>query len=455
MNGHKQESSKTFVVFGATGDLSYRKLMPAFYNMFCNHRLDDTNVIAIGRRDYSSEDYHQIIHDWVVRQARFAVDEQKFHEFCKKITYFKMDLSDINEYVKLKEVLNQNHIYMVYMAVSPVFFDVIVEGIHQLHLSNVRMIMEKPFGTDLESAKKLQAKITSYFQEKNIFRIDHYVGKDMVRNILTIVTANPMFHATWNNQYIDHINIFALEEVGVEDRASYYDKTGAMKDMVQNHLFQLLSIVCAARPEHLDTLFIDQQEVLDSLEFDPNSLVLGQYDGYLQEKNIDPKSQTETFAKFTVNVNTPKFNGVPIHIITGKKMRYKDTSIQVVYKSQNGLANNVLTLKVQPKEGIEVSFHVKPNAKNMAQFDYCQNCIDQTMRNTPESYERMLMEIQDGDNTWFSKWKQIEKSWEFMEHIHTLEKHIVTYQPYGYGPDGALSQEIIETLEKPFVCNVV
>lgn len=454
MNGHNQLISKTFVIFGATGDLSYRKLMPAFYNMYCNQRLEDTNIIAIGRRDYTSQDYHQIIHDWVNKNARFSVDEEKFQAFCEKVVYFKMDLSKIEEYSKLKDVLNQDRIYMIYMAVSPAFFDVIVEGIHQLQLPQVRMIMEKPFGSDLASAKMLQQKITTYFQEKNIFRIDHYVGKDMVRNILSIVTANPMFYATWNHEYIDHINIFALEEVGVEDRASYYDHTGALKDMVQNHLFQLLSIVCAERPEHLDTLFIDQQEVLESLQLDARSLVLGQYQGYLQEPNIDPNSQTETFAKFTVNVNTKKFCGVPVHIITGKKMRYKDTSIQIVYKSQNGYANNVLTLKVQPKEGIEISFHVRPDAENMAQFDYCQNCHDQTLVNTPESYERMLMEIQDGDNTWFSKWNQIETSWKFMEKIHQLKKNIVTYEPGGYGPDGVLTKEVIETLEKQFVCKV-
>ena len=451
-----------FIIFGGTGDLTYRKLLPAFYNLFVSKKLTKQDeILIIGRRDWTKTDYIRKMEPWVKGFARFKVEEDKFLEFIQQIQYLKMNLSALDDYAILKDYVSKSEaqVHVCYMAISPQFFDPIVEGIHQINLFNVRLVMEKPFGTDLLSATKLQRKVTRYFDEENIYRIDHYLGKDMVRNILTIRCENPIFDAVWNNRYIDHVNIFALEQVGVENRGSYYDKAGALRDMAQNHLLQLLSIVAVDNPHDLHTLSLQQSVVLHSLKLLEDSMIMGQYRGYLDEKDIDPKSQTETFARFSVGVETSRFQGVPFHIITGKEMMYRDTAIQIVFKSPySGQKPNVLTIQVQPKEGVEISFNIKTPGKSdeisEATMDFCQNCQMQNRINTPEAYEWMLMSIMQEDGSWFSHWDQIVTSWKFMDELIRKKPKSILYEKNSLGPEGGLTSEIVECIEKPFICKI-
>lgn len=447
---------RRFIIFGGTGDLTYRKLLPAFYNLLVANNLgEDDEIVIVARRPWSKEQYIETVKPWVEKFARLAYKEENFNRLVEYITYLEMTLSKPSEYEKLAKYVNDNPAdkHICYMAVSPQFFDVIVEGIHDIGLNDVQLVMEKPFGTDLESAKALQQKVVKYFSEENVYRIDHYLGKDMVRNILTIRCQNPVFEAVWNKEYIDHINIFATETVGVEGRGSYYDHAGALRDMAQNHLLQLLSIISVDNPNDLNTLPLQQSIVLRSLKLLDEPMIVGQYNGYLQEKDIDPNSTTETFAKISVGINTARFQGVPFNIITGKKLKYRDTAIQIVFKKPlSGEEPNILTIQVQPKEGVEFSFNIKTPGKekqvSTVSMDFCQSCQLQNRLNTPEAYEWMLKSIMDEDNSWFSHWDQIVTSWNFMDELFKKLPKPVFYEPNSLGPIGGIPKEVEDSMKK-------
>ncbi len=244
MNG---KTSVNFIIFGATGDLTYRKLMPALYNLYYRSKLSlKDNIISIGRKNYSKDEYIAIVKKWVLEFSSSNFDESKFSEFVSIINYHHMDFNNINEYECLSNVLScdsSSH-NLFYYAVAPQFFDIISQGILSIKANrNVKLIIEKPFGENLECAKQLNDNLVSCFGEDNIYRIDHYLGKEMVQNIDVTRFSNFLFKNSWNKDFIEKVEIIAYEKVGVETRASYYDKAGALKDMVQNHLMQILSLV--------------------------------------------------------------------------------------------------------------------------------------------------------------------------------------------------------------------
>ncbi len=449
-------SNISITIFGGTGDLTYRKLMPAIYNLFSRNLLnDDFIVCAIGRRDYSLQEYISIIDSWIKEFARVTVDEEHLKAFYKHINYFKMDFTNLDEYKNLNEFY-QSSSYdnnLVYYAVAPTFFEIITDGMVEVHnLKNPKIILEKPFGVSLADAGFLSDKLVKNFGSENIYRIDHYLGKEMVRNILTIRETNPLIEKVWSKENIDNIEISALETVGVETRGNYYDDAGALKDMVQNHLLQILTIVALDNPD--GNLADEQLRVLKALR--PvelldihNSVVLGQYEGYREEEKVNPQSDTETFAGLKLFVDNHRWENVPFFIRTGKKTGTREIEVIVTFKKIREDVNpNVLIIKIQPVEGVYLEFNIKTPGEDgisTAKMEFCQNCNLIFKLNTPEAYERMILACIDNDSSWFSKWEQIAISWKYIQDLKDLyiENNLRVY-PYKAGSDGPAEYENIK-----------
>ena len=455
MTGLETMRNKTAItLFGGTGDLTYRKLLPALYNLNGLGKLaDDFKIVVIGRREYSQADYINIVRTWVKEHARTKFDDEEFESYAKRIIYFKMNMTNEDDYAMLQEFYArediQNHVY--YFAVAPSFFMTITNGLKK-HCSenNAKVIIEKPFGEDLEKAGLLNNELEKFFNQDEIYHIDHYLGKEMIQNILSLRFKNIIFKGIWNKDFIENVQITAAETVGVGTRASYYDKSGALKDMVQNHLLQVLSLVAMEEPKGTESSRIHESQynllsALKPIEDVRDSLVMGQYEGYLQEENIPADSKTETYAALKLYVDNERWQGVPFFIRTGKKMDSRETQVVVQFKAVGDVPGNVLIIRIQPDEGVYFQFNAKkPGTEKELQqisLDFCQSCILENRINTPEAYERLLDACFKGDRSLFSQWDQIVASWTFVnELIAKYEEQgspLYTYEQGSKGPKEA------------------
>lgn len=440
----------SITIFGGTGDLAYRKLLPAIYDLYSRKLLGDSfKIIAIGRRDYHNEDYHQIIIEWIKKFSRTKIDETMIQALFKHIDYYKMDFTNIDEYKLFNHYLKDNNYNnnLIYYAVAPEFFEIISKGIQTIdNIKNPKIILEKPFGASLNEAKKLNKYLDEAFGENNIYRIDHYLGKEMIRNILTIRESNPIFSNVWSNENIESVHISALETVGVETRGNYYDRAGALKDMVQNHLLQILSIVALDNPNN--PLPYEQLKVFNALRATDkiniqDTLVIGQYEGYQKEDKVNPDSHTETFAGLKLFIDNPRWQGVPFFIKTGKKCSRREIEVAIVFKKNNNdIPSNILVIKIQPTEAVHLEFNIKTPGEDSitkTHMEFCQNCNLEFKLNTPEAYERMLCACINNDDTWFTKWEQIELSWKYIQELKDLHKNnnLPLYN-YKQGEDGPI-----------------
>ena len=418
-------------IFGGTGDLTYRKLMPALYTLFKRHLLQDNiQICATGRRPYQNDDYRQIIYNWIQNYARLKVNKQELQNFLLHVIYFKMDFTNLNEYQQLnfffKNKIFDQHV--IYFAVAPNYFEIISKGLSQAnYIKQPKIILEKPFGTDLNNARELSQKLENQFGKKQIYRIDHYLGKEMVRNILTVRNTNPLFAHAWNKDFIESIHISAFETVGVETRGSYYDQTGALKDMVQNHLLQILSIVAIDNPQN--NIADEQYKIFKALK--PFTLaeikkhmVLGQYEGYTKEEKVNPLSQTETYAGLKLYVDHPRWKNVAFYIETGKRCQKRAITVTIKFHQINkNIPANILQIQIQPTESINLSFNIKTPGQDSissVNMNFCQDCNLQFKLNTPEAYERMILSCLNNDDTWFAKWDQIEICWQYIQKLKQL-----------------------------------
>lgn len=440
-------------IFGGTGDLTFRKLLPALYTMFNTGKLpENSRIVIIGRRDYDSGSYRALANDWIKKFSRLPYSAETFNAFSGQIDYFRMDLSNPKDYRRLDEYFSKDDIgsHIFYLAVAPRFFSVIADGLKTVEgACQGKVIIEKPFGENLEAAKKLNEELESHFGPEQIYRIDHYLGKEMVRNIQAIRFTNPIFTDIWNSRYIESVQISALEDVGVETRGGYYDASGALKDMVQNHLFQILSIVAMEQPEVFNSTHMHtaQVEVLKSLspvgqaEIE-DTLVLGQYEGYREEPLVSPDSNTETFAGLRLYIDNERWRGTPFYIRTGKKTGTRQMEVSIVFRrSMPEVEPNVLIIKIQPTEGVYLQFNIKRPGDTddiiPTKMDFCQNCDLVHQLNTPEAYERLLTACINSERSWFSQWDQIEISWNYIEQLKQLftKKGLKVY-PYAPGTHG-------------------
>ena len=455
MTGLETMGNKTAItLFGGTGDLTYRKLLPALYNLNGLAKLaDDFKIVVIGRREYSQADYINIVRTWVKEHARTKFDDEEFESYAKRIIYFKMNMTNEDDYEMLQnfyvEQDIQNHVY--YFAVAPSFFITITNGLKK-HCSenNAKVIIEKPFGEDLEKAGLLNNELEKFFNQDEIYHIDHYLGKEMIQNILSLRFKNIIFKGIWNKDFIENVQITAAETVGVGTRASYYDKSGALKDMVQNHLLQVLSLVAMEEPKGTESIRIHESQynllsALKPIEDVRDSLVMGQYEGYLQEENIPIDSKTETYAALKLYIDNERWEGIPFFIRTGKKMDNRETQVVVQFKAVGDVPGNVLIIRIQPDEGVYFQFNAKkPGTEQELQqisLDFCQSCILENRINTPEAYERLLDACFKGDRSLFSQWDQIVASWTFVNKLIAKYEEqgspLYTYEQGSKGPKEA------------------
>ncbi len=445
MNG---QDANLFAIFGGTGDLSYRKLMPALYNLHATGRIDQVSILAIGRRDYSCGEYIEIVKSWVKNHSRIEYKQEIFDIFANKITYHKMDFTNADEYEGLSQKFCAYSApqCVFYYAVAPKFFDVISDGILSMRCTdNAKIVIEKPFGETIERASILSEKLEHCFGKENIYRIDHYLGKDMVRNLLTTRFTNPIIESSWDAQHISHVHILSSEQVGVETRAGYYDGTGALVDMFQNHLLQILTLVAMERPRGTNVTE-SQTAVLKSLRpatlLPHGSIVLAQYDGYKSEPGVSSDSTTETYAYCKLFVDNKRWKDVPFYVVTGKKLATREMNVVITFKPTPGCPPNTLVFKIQPTEGVCLKFNVNsPNESGdmvEAEMDFCGSCNAPYRLNTPEAYERLIDAVLCSDATWFSSWEHIRLSWEYTDALKRKFSDdglsVQTYAPSSRGP---------------------
>ncbi|AKL95678.1 glucose-6-phosphate 1-dehydrogenase Zwf [Clostridium aceticum] len=487
--------SCTLVIFGATGDLTHRKLLPAIYNLQYQKLLPESFIImAIGRKNKTSETYREEAYKAIKSFSRFPMEKEIWDDMSHKIYYKSMDFLENEKYVELESSLKSiddkhntkgNRIY--YMAVAPENFEPIIDKLHSYVIKREgktwhRVVIEKPFGKDLESAQYLNSKIVEVFQEKNTYRIDHYLGKEMLQNIMVLRFANMFFEPLWNSKYIDSIQISSSEKVGVEDRGGYYEKAGAMRDMVQSHMLQLVSLIGMEPPNDLDTESIrnEKVKVLKALkkitqENIEENTVRGQYGasqsdkesflGYREENRVSAISDTETYVALKVFIENFRWAGVPFYIRTGKRMPEKSTEIIIQFKSienilyfkEKALQPNLLVIRIQPKEGVFFQFNAKePGTQQKiipVQMDFCQNC--RMGINSPEAYERLIYDVMRGDSTLFARWDEVEYSWRFVDNIlEAWRNQKPDFPNYGAGTWGPKEADILLNKDKRSWINI-
>lgn len=420
-----------FVIFWVTWDLSKRKLIPALFNIFKKSKSSEIKIIWVWRKDFLNKDFLEYLK---LETLEFLDQGEWFNDFLETIIYEKIEVSEIKWYknlkIKIDFISNKNTQVIYYMSISPIFFPVVTKNfkISELNFSNSKIIFEKPFWTDLESAKQLNITISEVFSEKQVYRIDHYVWKEAIQNILTFRFANIIFEPIWNNNYIDNIQITASEEIWVEKRWSYYDNSWALKDMVQNHLFQVLSFVTMETPSEINYSSIRSEKIkiFKTLKFDQNykkSIVFGQYDWYLYEKWVNKNSRTETFVALKLEVCNWRFSWVPIYLRTWKSLEKKSTKIviefkegpDILFKKFWNIERNRIILEVQPNESISINFNIKENW-NSKEVQNVSSLFSKELI-SKEAYEKLIEDAIIWDKTLFTSWDMLKQTWKIVDDL--------------------------------------
>ncbi len=433
-----------FVIFGSTGDLTSRKLLPAIIKLYKNNEISkNITVLALGRRDLDTHGYI----DYIEAQMNNKLDRKILDDI---VMYHNIQITERDGYDKLKMVIDgykgEKTKELFYLAIAPEMFAHVADHIHTAHIVEQgnpmqAIIFEKPFGNDLQSAKAVNKLLWTYFDESQIYRIDHYLGKEMIQNILMVRFANRIFEETWHNRTIKSIKIIAKEADGILSRAGYYDQSGALKDMVQSHLLQMLSLTAMDTPlsYHSQDITDEKVNVLKHLSFDRDAMIFGQYEGYLNEANINAMSTTDTFVFLKVFVNTPRFKGVPFYLMTGKKLDKKESVIIVEFEETTEqrkwhlpLSTNKLLIKIAPEDGFGLQLNSKvPGLSNDVrdvELEYCVAC--NAYGNIPEAYEKLLLDIINGHKTLFTRWDEIEYSWAFIDALKAVKPALFIYRDY-------------------------
>ncbi|WP_426995139.1 glucose-6-phosphate dehydrogenase [Glaesserella parasuis] len=464
------------VIFGASGDLTYRKLIPALYNLYKIGRLSEHfSVLGVARSPLTDETFRQKMHDTLVKLENASGDV--LEKFCEHLYYQSVNTSDAVDYAKLLPRLDELHDKygtggntLYYLSTPPSLYGVIPEclsahGLTTEEFGWKRIIVEKPFGYDIETAKALDIQIHKYFEEHQIYRIDHYLGKETVQNLLVLRFSNGLFEPLWNRNFIDYVEITGAESIGVEDRGGYYDGSGAMRDMFQNHLLQVLAMVAMEPPAiiNADSMRDEVAKVLHCLhplsnDDIKNNLVLGQYTastingeevkGYLQEKGVPEDSNTETYMAVRCQIDNWRWAGVPFYVRTGKRLPARVTEVVIHFKitphpvfSQNA-PDNKLIIRIQPDEGISMRFGLKKpgagfEAKEVSMdFRYA----DLASPSLLTAYERLLLDAMKGDATLFARTDAVHACWKFVQPIldYKAERgRIYEYETGTWGPSEA------------------
>ncbi len=469
------------VIFGVTGDLSRKKLMPAVYDL-ANRGLLPPGFALVGfaRRDWVDQDFAKVVHDAVKQYARTPFDEDVWTQLSAGIRFVQGEFDDVEAFARLKATIEEldrgrgtmgNHAF--YLSIPPKSFPQVTEQLRNSGLAEQkdgqwrRVVIEKPFGSDLKTARELNAVVESVFPADSVFRIDHYLGKETVQNILALRFANQLYEPIWNANYVDHVQITMAEDVGVGGRAGYYDGIGAARDVIQNHLLQLLALTAMEEPVSFEAsdLRAEKEKVLSAVRL-PKDLGLhtarGQYSGgwaggekvigFLDEEGMNPKSVTETFAAIRLDIGTRRWAGVPFYLRTGKRLGRRVTEIAVVFKrapqylfagsQTSALGQNALVIRVQPDEGVTIRFGSKVPGAGMQvrdvtmDFGYGHAFTEAS----PEAYERLILDVLLGDPPLFPRHEEVELSWKILDPIEEYwakQGQPEQYRPGTWGPASA------------------
>ena len=432
----------TFVIFGASGDLTRRKLIPALFNSYCKERLPaEFNIVGFARRPWDDSEFRQILQEGMQEFAPEAYNEAKWQQFASQISYAEGDLSTPEDYQALSQHLAAveagpgNRLY--YLATAPSFFAPVVENLGAANMVQQadgwrRVVVEKPFGHDLASAVALNEAIHAIFQEDQIYRIDHYLGKETAQNILYFRFANTIFEPVWNRNYVDNVQISVTESVDVGRRAGYYDEAGVVRDMFQNHLMQLLSLVAIEPPASFEANAVRNEKAKLFHAIRPLPLthtVRAQYDGYLEAEQVAKESQTPTYAAMELYIDNWRWQGVPFYLRSGKGLSIKNTEIIIEFKrpphlmfddiDDEDFTANILSMCIQPDEGIHLKLEAKvPDSHKTQQVDMEFHYRSSFKGNSlPDAYERLLLDAVRGDASLFTRADGIEAAWRLMDPV--------------------------------------
>ncbi len=477
----KQADACTMIIFGATGDLTKRKLFPALYNLAKQNFLPDSfAVVGVGRQEMSSEEFQAKIRADLIEFIGKDVDEKLLEWFAVRTHYTGGEFAERDTFTRLEKLLKDldeefdiPENYFFYLATPPNLFAPVTEQVRDIGLTDEtsgwrRFIYEKPFGHDLESARNLNTELGKLLKETQIYRIDHYLGKETVQNILVFRFGNSIFEPIWNRNYIDHVQITVAEKLGVELRGGYYDTAGALRDMIPNHIFQLVTLTAMEPPVSFeaDAVRDEQAKILHAIQpFSPEDVlhnaVRGQYDegvvsdkklsAYRREEAVPVNSNTETFAALKLSIDNWRWANVPFYVRTGKRLSGKQTEITIQFKkapfmlfrdtSVEKLTRNHLVIHIQPDEGITLHFGAKIPGPivDMGSVDMDFNYLDHFGETVSTGYERLLFDCMTGDATLFQRADMVEASWQIVSPIIDVWKAIPArgfpnYESGSWGP---------------------
>jgi glucose-6-phosphate 1-dehydrogenase len=477
------------VVFGVTGDLSRKKVMPAIYDLANRGLLPPGfSLVGFARRDWEDQDFAQIVHDAVKEHSRTEYREEVWRQLAEGFRFVPGDFSDDVAFDTLRRTLEEldqvrgtEGNYAFYLSIPPRFFGDVVQQLQEHGLAREtpgswrRVVVEKPFGHDLASAQELNDTLSQVFPPSSVFRIDHYLGKETVQNILAMRFANALFEPIWNSNYVDHVQITMAEDIGIGGRAGYYDGIGAARDVIQNHLLQLMALIAMEEPTDFraDSLRIEKEKVLSAVTL-PRRLDLatarGQYaagwsggvqvPGFHDEEGIPRSSTTETYAAITLGLDNRRWAGVPFYLRHGKRLGRRVTEVAVVFKraphlpfhasATEELTQNTLVVRVQPDEGLTMRFGSKVPGTSMEIRDVSMDFAygGSFTESSPEAYERLILDVLLGDPPLFPRHEEVELSWRILDPIldHWARQDRAGKKPPEPYPAGTWGPESADTM---------
>lgn len=439
----------TLVLFGATGDLARRKLYPALYQMALDDRLP-ARVIGVARRDWDDDRLVHQVRESVEEFHEGEIEDEAFSRLASTLTYARGDYRESETYHNIARDITRDDRVLFYLAVPPSLFETVIDRLSESGLArDSHVVVEKPFGRDLDSSRRLNKCLLEHFQEDAIFRIDHFLGKEEVLDLLVFRLANTFLEPAWNRHYIDRVEITMAESFGVEGRGSFYDEVGAIRDVVQNHLLQLVSLVAMEPPVSADAQALrdEKVKVLRAIRpVDMDHVVRGQYEGYTGEKGVDPESNSETFAAMKLYIDSWRWAGVPFYIRTGKKMTTTATEVLIEFAAPPRLFfarsdapqphPNHLIFRTKPGERVSISAEIKRPGEELVSrpvelvYDY-----DRDKEGAREdAYARLLVDALEGDHRLFARADGVEEAWRVFEDVLDDPGPVHEYEPGSWGP---------------------